>query len=101
MKGPHPTCRLLPEIQQLGTGGLLLIDYVSAPDATGHGASGSWSNGVRSILTLTVIRKIGELCEAGLGATRRVVDRANAWLLANRRLGRRIDRLAMIIDALL
>jgi hypothetical protein len=35
------------------------------------------------------------------GTTRCVVEYANAWLLANKRLDRRNDRLAMIIDALL
>jgi hypothetical protein len=35
---------------------------------------------------------------SGFGSTRCVVEHANAWLLANKRLDRRNDRLAMIID---
>ena len=50
---------------------------------------------------LPVIRPIGEPHGSGLGTVRCVVEHANAWLLANKRLDRRNDRLAMIIDALL
>jgi transposase len=50
---------------------------------------------------LPVIRQIGERHGSGLGTVRCVVEHANAWLLANKRLDRRNDRLAMIIDALL
>jgi transposase len=50
---------------------------------------------------LPIIRQIGEPHGAGLGTVRCVVEHANAWLLANKRLDRRNDRLAMIIDALL
>jgi transposase len=50
---------------------------------------------------LPVIRKIGEQHGSGLGTVRCIVERANAWLLANKRLDRRNDRLAFIIDALL
>ena len=35
------------------------------------------------------------------GTVRCVVEHANAWLLANKRLDRRNDRLTIIIDALL
>src|ERR671921_650798 len=50
---------------------------------------------------LPVIRRIGEPHGSGLGTVRCVVEHTNAWLLANKRLDRRNDRLAMIIDALL
>jgi transposase len=50
---------------------------------------------------LPVIRKTGEPHGSGLGTVRCVVEHANAWLLANKRLDRRNDRLAFIIDALL
>jgi hypothetical protein len=48
-----------------------------------------------------------EICDkpephgSGLGTVRCVVEHANAWLLANKRLDRRNDRLSIIIDALL
>jgi hypothetical protein len=38
---------------------------------------------------------------SGLGAVRCIVEYADAWLLANKRLDRRNDRLTNIIDALL
>jgi transposase len=50
---------------------------------------------------LPLIRKIGEPHGSGLGTVRCVVEHTNAWLLANKRLDRRNDRLAIIIDALL
>jgi transposase len=50
---------------------------------------------------LPLIRKIGEPHGSGLGTVRCVVEHANAWLLANKRLDRRQDRLTSIIDALL
>ncbi len=50
---------------------------------------------------LPVIRQIGEPHGSGLGTVRGGVEHANAWLLANKRLDRRNDWLAMIIDALL
>ena len=50
---------------------------------------------------LPLIRKIGEPHGSGLGAVRCIVEHTNAWLLANKRLDRRNDRLAVIIDALL
>jgi hypothetical protein len=47
------------------------------------------------------IRKIGEPHGAGLGKVRCVVEHGCAWLLANKRLDRRPDRLGRIILALL
>ena len=48
-----------------------------------------------------IIRKTGQPHGSGLGRIRCVVEHANAWLLANKRLDRRHDRLGVIIDALL
>ena len=50
---------------------------------------------------LPLIRQRGEPHGSGLGTVRCVVEHANAWLLANKRLDRRNDRLTNIIDALL
>ncbi len=50
---------------------------------------------------LPLIRERGEPHGSGLGSVRCVVEHANAWLLANKRLDRRNDRLTIIIDALL
>src|ERR687884_2179211 len=50
---------------------------------------------------LPVIRHSGDPHGSGLGTVRRIVENVNAWLLANKRLDRRNDRLAFIIDALL
>nr|WP_246499942.1 IS5 family transposase [Azospirillum soli] len=47
------------------------------------------------------IRKIGEPHGSGLGKVRCVVEHGCAWLLANKRLDRRQDRLGRIILALL
>ena len=48
-----------------------------------------------------VIRKVGEAHGSGLGSVRCVVEHDCAWLLANKRLDRRQDRLGRIILALL
>ena len=47
------------------------------------------------------IRKVGEAHGSGLGAVRCVVEHDGAWLLANKRLDRRQDRLGRVILALL
>jgi Transposase DDE domain len=47
------------------------------------------------------IRKVGEVHGSGLGAVRCVVGHDCAWLLANKRLDRRQDRLGRVILALL
>jgi transposase len=47
------------------------------------------------------IRKVGEAHGSGLGAIRCVVEHDCAWLLANKRLDRRQDRLGRVILALL
>ena len=47
------------------------------------------------------IRKVGEPHGSGLGSVRCVVEHDCAWLLANKRLDRRQDRLARVILALL
>ena len=48
-----------------------------------------------------LIRKIGSDHGSGLGVVRSVVENANAWLLNNKRLDRRQDRSAGIIQSLL
>jgi transposase len=48
-----------------------------------------------------LIRRIGEAHGSGLGAARCVVEHDCAWLLANKRLDRRHDRLGRIVLALL
>ena len=50
---------------------------------------------------LPILRHRGDPHGSGLGTIRRIVENVNAWLLANKRLDRRNDRLAFIIDALL
>ena len=47
------------------------------------------------------IRKVGEAHGSALGAVRCVVEHDRAWLLANKRLDRRQDRLGRVILALL
>jgi Transposase DDE domain len=47
------------------------------------------------------IRKVGEAHGSGLGAVRGVVGHDRAWLLTNKRLDRRQDRLGRVILALL
>jgi transposase len=47
------------------------------------------------------IRKVGEVHGSGLGAVRCVVEHDCAWLLANKRLDRRQDRLGRVVLALL
>jgi transposase len=47
------------------------------------------------------IRKVGEAHGSGLGAVRCVVEHDCAWLLANKRLDRRQDRLGRVVLALL
>jgi hypothetical protein len=48
-----------------------------------------------------LIRKVGSEHGSGLGVVRSVVENANAWLLNNKRLDRRHDRSAGIIQSLL
>lgn len=48
-----------------------------------------------------LIRRIGSEHGSGLGVIRSVVENANAWLLNNKRLDRRHDRSAGIIQSLL
>jgi DDE family transposase len=50
---------------------------------------------------LPLIRERGEPHRCRLGTLRCVVEHANAWLLANKRLDRGNDRVTNIIDALL
>src|SRR5918993_4247116 len=68
-------------------------------DAAYHSAENRKLCAAEGILPL--IRERGEPHGSGLGTVRCVVEHANAWLLANKRLDRRNDRLTSIIDALL
>ena len=68
-------------------------------DAAYHSAENRRLCAAEGILAL--IRQRGEPHGSGLGTVRCVVEHANAWLLANKRLDRRNDRLTIIIDALL
>jgi transposase len=68
-------------------------------DAGYHSAENRWLCERDGILPM--IRQIGEPHGSGLGAVRCVVEHVNAWLLANKRLDRRNDRLGSIIHALL
>ena len=68
-------------------------------DAAYHSAENRKLCAAEGILPL--IRERGEPHGSGLGTVRCVGEHANAWLLANKRLDRRNDRLTNIIDALL
>ena len=68
-------------------------------DAAYHSAENRRLCAAEGILPL--IRERGEPHGSGLGTKRCIVEHANAWLLANKRLDRRNDRLAIIIDGLL
>ena len=68
-------------------------------DAAYHSAENRRLCAAEGILPL--IRESGEPHGSGLGTVRCIVEHANAWLLANKRLDRRNDRLTNIIDALL
>ena len=55
----------------------------------------------RSYRTEPRLHKRGQPHGSGLGKRRWPVERANAWLLENKRLGLRYDRLGFIVEALL
>jgi transposase len=55
----------------------------------------------RSYRTEPRLHKRGQPHGSGLGKRRWPVERANAWLLENKRLGLRCDRLGFIVEALL
>lgn len=48
-----------------------------------------------------VIRRRGDEHGSGLGTIRHIVENANAWLLANKRLDRRHDRSTTVVQSLL
>ena len=68
-------------------------------DAAYHSAANRRLCAAEGILPL--IRKRREPHGSGLGTVRCIVEHANAWLLANKRLDRRNDRSTLVIDALL
>ncbi len=55
----------------------------------------------RSYGTEPRLHKRGQPHGSGLGERRWPVERANAWLLENKRLGLRYDRLGFIVESLL
>ena len=68
-------------------------------DAAYHSAENHRLGAVEGILPM--IRERGAPHGSGLGTVRCVVEHANAWRLANKRLDRQNDRLTSIIDGLL
>src|ERR671938_325444 len=68
-------------------------------DAAYHSAENRRLCAAEGILPL--IRESGEPHGSGLGTVRCIVEHANAWLIAHKRLERRYDRLTIIIDVLL
>ena len=93
----HDT-RLFPDLLRLAMVVCARIARLYA-DAGYDSADNRWlclREGIRPI-----IRKIGQPHGSGLGQVRCIVEHANAWLLANKRLDRRHDRKGAIVDALL
>jgi hypothetical protein len=93
----HDT-RLVPELPRLAQVACAAIGRLYA-DAGYDSADNRWlclRDGIQPR-----IRKIGEPHGSGLGRVRCIVQHACAWLLANRRLDRRHDRLGRIVLALL
>jgi transposase len=93
----HDT-KLFPDLLRLAQVVCAAIGRLYA-DAGYDGADNRWlclRDGVRPH-----IRKIGEPHGSGLGKVRCVVEHGCAWLLANKRLDRRQERLGRIVLALL
>jgi hypothetical protein len=93
----HDT-KLLPDLLRLAQVVCAAIGRLYA-DAGCDSADNRWlclRDGVRPH-----IRKIGEPHGSGLGKVRCVVEHGCAWLLANKRLDRRQERLGRIVLALL
>jgi len=88
--------RMFPELLRLALG--VRIARLLA-DAGYDSADNRWLCLRQGIQPL--IRKIGSDHGSGLGVVRSVVENANAWLLNNKRLDRRHDRSASIIQSLL
>ncbi len=93
----HDT-RLFPHLLRLARVVCAAIGrlYADAGDASAENRRLCLRDGTRPL-----IRKIGEPHGSGLGSVRCVVEHACAWLLANKRLDRRQDRLGRIVLALL
>ncbi len=93
----HDT-RLFPDLLRLAQVVCAAIGRLYA-DAGYDSADNRWlclRDGIRPH-----IRKVGEPHGSGLGRVRCIVEHGCAWLLANRRLDRRHDRLGRIVLALL
>ena len=89
---------LFPELLRLALVVGVAISRVVA-DAGYDSADNRWlclREGIRP-----VIRRKGSEHGSGLGAVRSIVENANAWLLNNKRLDRRHDRSAGVIQSLL
>jgi hypothetical protein len=89
---------MLPELPRLALVVGAAISRLLA-DAGHDSADNRWlclREGIRP-----VIRHKGTEHGSGLGAVRSVVENVNAWLLTNKRLDRRHDRSAGVIQSLL
>lgn len=93
----HDT-RLFPHLLRLALAVCAAIGTLDgdAGDDSAENRSSCRRDGIQPL-----IRRIGEAHGSGLGAVRCVVEHDCAWLLANKRLDRRHDRLGRIILALL
>ena len=93
----HDT-RLLPHLLHLAQAVCAAIGrlYADAGDDSADNRALCLRHGIQPC-----IRKVGEPHGSGLGTVRCVVEHGCAWLLANKRLDRRQDRLGHIILALL
>ncbi len=93
----HDT-RLFPHLLRLALAVCAAIGrlYADAAYASAHNRRLCRQDGIQPF-----IREVGEPHGSGLGAVRCVVEHDCAWLLANKRLDRRQDRLGRIILALL
>jgi hypothetical protein len=90
----HDTRRLFPHLPRLAQAICAAIGRRYADAAYDSGIC--LRHGVQPY-----IRKVGEPHGSGLGTVRCVVEHACAWLLANKRLDRRQDRLGRVVLALL
>ena len=93
----HDTC-LFPHLLRLALVVCAAIGrlYADAAYDSADNRGLCWRNGIQPH-----IRQVGEPHGSGLGSVRCVVEHDCAWLLANKRLDRRQDRLGQMILALL
>ena len=103
--------RMFPELLRLALVAGAAISRLLAPsrgcgaaaagarDAGDHSADNRWLC-LREGIQPAIRRKDGDH-GSGLGAVRSIVENVNAWLLSNKRLDRRHDRSAGVIQSLL